>query len=111
MLLRVLLRLDRLLLRLLQHARKRRQHGHRHWKQPVRPLPLRKCCAVAAVAATLAAVASAAHAAAAHTALAAHTAIAAPLALVAALATAAAAELYLYDARHKHPMCGGHTSH
>ena len=30
---------------------------------------------------------------------------------LAALATTAAAELFLYYAKHKHPMCGGHTSH
>ena len=31
--------------------------------------------------------------------------------LAALAATAAAAELFLYDAKHKHPMCGGHASH
>ena len=41
-LLRLLQRRLRLLLRQLQHSRKRNRHGHRHWKRPVRPLPLRK---------------------------------------------------------------------
>ena len=37
-----------------------------------------------------------------------------PVLVLAALPSAVAAlaaELFLYDAKHKHPMCGGHTSH
>ena len=75
--------------------------------------------ATAALAIAAATVAAAALAAAALVATALAAALATrcadPTALAAALAaltaTAAAAELFLYDARHKHPMCGGHTSH
>ena len=64
---------------------------------------------VAAAALAAAALVAAALAAALATRCADPTALAA--ALAALTATAAAAELFLYDARHKHPMCGGHTSH
>ena len=55
--------------------------------------------------AALAALAAATIALTAPTRAAAHAAAAEP-----STATAAVAEVFLYDAKHKHPMCGGHTS-